>query len=332
MFIRYIILYKGIFNLKKTSGKPEQLRFRNLSAQITAKLPAMTLNSIHHIFRCGSISIDPQSGIVKNTQQSVRLGPVNMQVLVALLESQGQVVSRTELFDRVWKNQIISDDTLTRCISDLRSQLRKFSELENLIETLPKRGYRWIPETCKELQTSSPILETVVTEENQPPAKNWRSYLLWGFSGIVLLLMLSTSVLWITSQVIRPDLVRVALIPIRIDQPQHKSIAANLEENLLNQILPRNSIRFLSSSAIESRPQNPFPYLTREFGTQWIIEGKVRSYQQKIRVTLNLVDARTAMVTYSLTKDLDNKPDSTQAFSKEFIAEMVRILGIKNDS
>lgn len=39
----------------------------------------------------------------------------------------------------------MSDDTLTRCISELRTQLGKYSSQSSLIETLPKRGYRWVP-------------------------------------------------------------------------------------------------------------------------------------------------------------------------------------------
>lgn len=60
-----------------------------------------------------------------------------MQVLVVLSGNAGQVVSRRELLDTVWPNQLVRDDTLSRCISQIRKVLGP-----NSIETVPKIGYR----------------------------------------------------------------------------------------------------------------------------------------------------------------------------------------------
>ncbi len=70
--------------------------------------------------------------------EDIRLGPVNMRVLVTLIKQQGKVVSRSELFDTVWENQFVSDDVLTRCISDLRALLAKHDTSQKWIETVPQ--------------------------------------------------------------------------------------------------------------------------------------------------------------------------------------------------
>jgi DNA-binding winged helix-turn-helix (wHTH) protein/TolB-like protein len=317
--------------MSKTSVKPPEGRFTVFLGQITAKLMPMNSDTSQLVFQCGDICIEPETGMVRNPLESVRLGPVNMQVLITLLESSGQVVRRSVIFDRVWTNQIISDDTLTRCISDLRTQLRVFSEFSDAIETLPKRGYRWTPEV--KLQYQSLPIQKIIEPDISSEPKTWRHYLILGSIGIVFLLLLSTSVLWITEQIIRPDLIRVALLPIQVhqDTPSQdtgKQKAQSLDELLRVQLLATDKLRFLSNSAIQQRPENPFPYFTRQFGTQWIIEGNIRPVDEKLRVSLDLVDARTAMVSFNLTQEIENTPEALKAFSQEFVGELVQILGL----
>jgi DNA-binding winged helix-turn-helix (wHTH) protein len=114
-------------------------------------------------YQCGDLRICPSLGTITSASgASVRLGPVNMRVLEALLAGAGDVVSRSDLFKAVWKNQVVSDDALTRCIADIRAELRTFSGQDNWIETLPKRGYRWLIETdLRETSGSTTIVLTV---------------------------------------------------------------------------------------------------------------------------------------------------------------------------
>lgn len=266
--------------------------------------------------RCGNLYIYPKLGQIKVAGKTIRLGPVNMAVLMTLIDNQGQVVSRAQIFDRVWKNQTVSDDTLTRCISDLRTQLGQYSDQAQLIETLPKRGYQWLPEV-------RPLGDSV-----EPPLIKNKSihYIYRVLLGITALLILSTSVLWVANQIVRPDKIRIALIPIQTQQPSHLPMAADLEDLLHVQILKTNTLRFLSASAFASHSEQPFPYLSREFGTQWIIEGRIRQYQDKIRISLSLVDARTAIVSHTVTEDIDTSNPKLDDFCHLFIADVLRFL------
>lgn len=263
--------------------------------------------------RCGNLTIYPKLGQVKAASATIRLGPVNMRVLMTLIENQGRVVSRAELFDSVWKNQVVSDDTLTRCISDLRAQLGKHSGQAKLIKTLPKRGYQWIPEV------------RLISEE-LPLSKDHKHYLYWLIVAVVSLMILSTSALWIANQFLRPDQIRIALLPIQTGQPSQQIIAINIEDVLRSQILKTHKLRFLSSSVFANKPENPFQYLSREFGAQWVVEGKIRQYQDKIRVSLSLVDVRTALVVHTTTKDVDKQNPMYDDVCQLFIVELLHRL------
>ena len=108
------------------------------------------------------LSIIPDRGEIRNARgESARLGPVNMKVLGFLMSRAGRVVSRADLFEAVWKNQVVGDDALTRSISDIRAEIGRLSDRENLIETLPKRGYRWtaeVREASREHVSGAPLL------------------------------------------------------------------------------------------------------------------------------------------------------------------------------
>ncbi|RUO63131.1 winged helix-turn-helix domain-containing protein [Pseudidiomarina insulisalsae] len=73
---------------------------------------------------------------------AVRLEPKSCQLLALLVARQGQLVSKEEIIASVWPDSYASDDTLARTLSRLRASLGDDPRAPNLIETLPKRGYR----------------------------------------------------------------------------------------------------------------------------------------------------------------------------------------------
>jgi DNA-binding response OmpR family regulator len=109
-------------DLRKTSLKHEHRCRPIFSCKPDARLASMNLPSEHTVLLSAQLSIDQAAGQVQAGAECIRLGPVNMKVLVLLLENAGRVVTRTEFFDRVWKQQLVSDDVLTRSISDLRTR------------------------------------------------------------------------------------------------------------------------------------------------------------------------------------------------------------------
>lgn len=93
------------------------------------------------------LSIDLREGTVSGPGGTVRLEPKVMEVLAVLARYSGHVVSRDELLDAVWPGAVVTENTLSRCIYQLRENLGRVAQKEGgttreLIETLPKRGYR----------------------------------------------------------------------------------------------------------------------------------------------------------------------------------------------
>ena len=102
------------------------------------------------------------------------------ELLFALVENAGDVVSKDELLDAVWKDVSVAEETLTRNISWLRKKLGDGSGNANFIETVPKRGYRFVaqvsqsdaPEIIVEEQTRTHIrVEETLTLADSKTAK-----------------------------------------------------------------------------------------------------------------------------------------------------------------
>lgn len=104
----------------------------------------LTMSSQHRQIR---LTVDPGQGTVSGPGGRVRLEPKVMQVLLVLGRYAGHVVSRDTLLDHVWPDVVVTDYTLSRCIYQLREKLGGITDgNREIIETLPKRGYRLLAE------------------------------------------------------------------------------------------------------------------------------------------------------------------------------------------
>jgi len=95
-------------------------------------------------FRLGEWLICPLLNTVKRDGTTVRLEQKFMQVLVCLACRPSEVVSKDELIRTVWADTFVTDDVLTRAVSELRRILKDDAKQPHIIETVAKNGYRLI--------------------------------------------------------------------------------------------------------------------------------------------------------------------------------------------
>ena len=95
-------------------------------------------------FRLGEWLIRPQLNAVQGDGGTDRLEHKFMLVLVCLARRPGEVISKDELIRTVWADTFVTDDVLTRAVSELRRILRDDAKQPHIIETVSKNGYRLI--------------------------------------------------------------------------------------------------------------------------------------------------------------------------------------------
>ena len=95
-------------------------------------------------FEFGVYLLDAQSGMLFREGDHVALPPKVAELLVALVQAAGRVLTREELLQRLWPDTVVEEGSLTSHISLLRKALGGDPKAQGFIETLPKRGYRFV--------------------------------------------------------------------------------------------------------------------------------------------------------------------------------------------
>src|SRR5215467_5583551 len=96
-------------------------------------------------FDLGASRVCPSTREVLRGSERELLEPRLMQVLVALFQANGRVVSRDELIARCWEGRIVGEDAINRAISRLRRLSEVDHEASFQLETIPRVGYRLLP-------------------------------------------------------------------------------------------------------------------------------------------------------------------------------------------
>ena len=99
--------------------------------------------------------------LLSSEEHEHRLPPLQAKLLRFLLENANQLLTRDQLVDHLWADRVVNDDALSRNIAQLRSKLGDNSQQPLFIETVPKRGYKFIApvanQNIQESTTTTPV-------------------------------------------------------------------------------------------------------------------------------------------------------------------------------
>jgi Tol biopolymer transport system component/DNA-binding winged helix-turn-helix (wHTH) protein len=146
--------------------------------------------------RFGAFELDARTGELRKHGVRLKIQDQPFQVLQALLERPGELVTREELQTRIWANDtfVDFDQSLNRAINKVREALSDTAGSPRFVETLPRRGYRFIAhvESVPELPSASVAKQP----EPPPPSAAARSYRKTGWVALGLLALVGAS-LWL---------------------------------------------------------------------------------------------------------------------------------------
>ena len=95
-------------------------------------------------YRFGAFTVDPAAYTLRRAGDPVPLSPRPFDLLVYLLRNAQRLVTKDELLDALWPGVVVTENTLTQAVSELRRALHDTPGAPRCIETVPRRGYRWI--------------------------------------------------------------------------------------------------------------------------------------------------------------------------------------------
>src|SRR5262249_52442978 len=115
-------------------------------------------------------------------KKKVPLTPKAFQTLLVLVESHGRVIGKEELLTRVWPDVFVEEATLAQNVFTLRKQLGDDRETALYIETVPKRGYRFVAEVR--------LVDPMLAEAAKAKAESYVGRSIWSMRAVVMALVI----------------------------------------------------------------------------------------------------------------------------------------------
>jgi TolB-like protein/Flp pilus assembly protein TadD len=209
----------------------------------------------------GRYCLDPRVGLTAGARE-IKLTPKALTLLSFLAQRSGEVVSKDELFAAVWPETTVGDAALVTCIQELRSALKDDARKPRYIQTLHRRGYRFIAKAACSVEPKD--------QSNGKPAA------------------LSL-----------PNKPSIAVLPFTnmSGAADQDYFAEGISEDLITALA---RIRWLfviarnSSFVYKNRPVD-VKEVSHALGVRYVLEGSVRRAGKQVRITAQLVDATTGM-------------------------------------
>ncbi len=254
-----------------------------------------TYDELRKGFGLGGWQVLPDRGLLRDGGAEIHVEPLPMDVLVVLAAHQGDVVSKDQLVDAVWKGRPVSDEVITRCISLIRRALGDDAKAPKFVENVPRRGYRlMLPITLPERPDRESALAPVAIRSA------YALPLIGGFAAIALIVAI---VFWppddpeIAYQPIRS----VVVFPFRCDV-EKEYLCFGFSEVLTSTLFRLDDLRVVKSRE-DYVPGKSTREIIGEFDVDAVIEGQVRYDGQRFTVVADLIDGRDGAVLFSNTYD-----------------------------
>ncbi len=206
-----------------------------------------------------------------------------MAALVFLAQNAGRVVSKDEILSAVWPDTFVSEVALTRNIHQLRQALEDEIESPRYIETVHKKGYR--------------LIAPVGCEDGRSARRRRLIYL--GSAGTAFLLVALAVAAWVLWRT-RDEPARepsIAVLPFENlgPNPGDQYFADGITDEIITRLSGIRRLKVVSrtSCMLYRKPRKGLRAIAEELGVSTVLEGTVRREGDRLRITAQLIDART---------------------------------------
>ena len=267
------------------------------------------------ILRFDDFELDVRVGELRKRGVRLRLQGQPLQVLAALLSRAGDVVTHEELRAQIWTADtfVDFDHSLHNAIARLREVLGDSAESPRYIETLPRRGYRFIgPVEAGDLPAPAGAANSA------PPAGLPGHLRLAKSHALLLTTVFAVLVISIAFWLARtggapasaaPRLNSIAVLPLDnlSGDPSQEFFADGMTDQLITDLAKVGSLRVISRTSVMryKGTRKALPEIARELNVDAIVEGSVIRSGQRVRVTAQLVQAPTDQHLWAETYDRD---------------------------
>jgi TolB-like protein/DNA-binding winged helix-turn-helix (wHTH) protein/Flp pilus assembly protein TadD len=267
------------------------------------------------VLRFGTYEVDPQSGELRKGGVRVRIQQQPLKLLEILLERPREVVTREELRTRMWPHESFGDfdQAVNVAIAKLRVALCDSAENPRFIETIPRRGYRFIAEVDV-LQQDSGRLEPAQELPATASSRDWAadvarqatlrrllvplSWKIVGVSVVLLAILMIAVIRWrnhSSADASQTGPIRsLAVLPLEnLSGDAQDYFADGMTDELITDLAQISALRVISRTSVMpyKGARKPLPLVARELNVDAIVEGTVLHSGDQVRITAQLIQA-----------------------------------------
>lgn len=267
-----------------------------------------------HLLQFGPFRLDPRERVLLREGHPVPLTPKAFETLVALIENHGHLMDKDELLKRVWPDTFVEEATVAKNVSTLRQVLGDTGDVSQFIETVPKRGYRFIAEVQRiDVTPDAPAPARETAGQVAASRTAWRA-------GFVVLLAALVLVSWwgwrewaAPPQKLPAKRIALAVLPFSnlTDEATDDYLSDGLTEDMisrLGRLAPeRLAVIARTTSMQYKQTTKNAAEIGRELNVDYVVEGSVRQEGERVRINAQLIETRNQTHVWAENYDRDLK-------------------------
>lgn len=301
--------------------------------------------------------VAPAEGRLIRADQTIRLEPKAMEVLVYLASRRGEVVSREELEMDVWRGALVGYDAITGTVIKLRKALGDDAKQPRYITTIPKRGYQLIaPVTFSETDSTAvtPSVEPLdpspsgfqdaapvkvpVEQASQAQAVIWRGA---GLLILIAVIIFSVIQFWpqekpspasvVSEREAAGGIPSVIVLPFDYlgENTEQSFLSDGITDDIITDLSQSSSLLVIASNtsfAYKDKFQSP-QEVGKELNVDYVLQGSIRPVADSMRINVQLMDIKTGFNAWG--ERYDRKQAELFSVQDEITNSVIKALSIE---
>jgi TolB-like protein/DNA-binding winged helix-turn-helix (wHTH) protein/Tfp pilus assembly protein PilF len=242
-------------------------------------------------YQFGPFRLNPETRVLLRDGDVVPLAPKAVETLLVLLRSAGQPVDKEALIQAVWPDTFVEENNLAHHISILRKTLGSGGNGKTYIETIPKRGYRFVGEVQDDVENGGATAHApLAASESRVTRRRLAAAIALPVVGALVF------VWWLSRRDhATPLFESLAVLPFQnlSGDPNQNYVSDGLTEALISEVARIRSLRVISRTSVMryKEDRKALPQIARELNVGAVIEGSFARFGDRVRVTVQLLDA-----------------------------------------
>jgi DNA-binding winged helix-turn-helix (wHTH) protein/TolB-like protein/Tfp pilus assembly protein PilF len=276
-------------------------------------MPLTTIESVSMIERSsrryysfGHFELHPARRALLSGGKLVPLAPKAVEMLLLLVENRGRVLEKQELLEYLWPESIVEEANLSQTIYLLRRALAEGSDGEQYVETIPKRGYRFIAPVVETPNEKTDVTEREPVEAGLGGRSRRTMWVAFGALAVLIGVVTFASYMWFSRSAVKTEqggpVRSLAVLPFKpLSAEGDNYLGLGMADVLITRLSDLNQIVVQPTSAVRKYDApDAHPLVAGlELKVDAVLEGTLQKTADRLRLTLRLHDVRNGRTIWS---------------------------------